>query len=42
MNQLKNTITLNNFYKLINKEELKNNILKIRYIIKKLNLIIIK
>lgn len=38
----KNTITINNFYKLIKKEELKNNILKIRNIIKNLNLIIIK
>lgn len=42
MNQLKNTITLNNFYKLINKKEINNNILKIRNIIKNLNLIIIK
>lgn len=42
MNKTKNTITLNNFYKLINKEELNNNILKIRSIIKKLNINLIK
>lgn len=38
----KNYITLNNFYKLITKEEIKKDILKIRNIIRKLNLIIIK
>lgn len=38
----KNTITLNNFYKLIKKEELKKDILKVRSIIKKLNINIIK
>lgn len=38
----KNYITINNFYKLISKEEIKKDILKIRTIIKNLNLIIIK
>lgn len=38
----KNYITLNNFYKLITKEEIKKDILKIRNIIRNLNLIIIK
>jgi hypothetical protein len=42
MNKAKNTITLNNFYKLITKEEIKKDILKVRNIIRKLNLIIIK
>ena len=37
-----NIIKLNNFYKLINKEEIQKNILKVRQIIKKLNIIIIK
>lgn len=38
----KNIITLNNFYKLINKEKIKKDILKIRNILKNLNLIIVK
>ena len=39
---MQNKITLNNFYKLINKKEINKNILQIRTIIKNLNLIIIK
>ena len=38
----KNYITINNFYKLITKEEIKKDILKVRRILKNLNLIIIK
>ena len=37
-----NTIKLNNFYKLINKEEIQKNILEIRRIIKKLNIRVIR
>ena len=37
-----NTIKLNNFYKLINKEEIQKNILEVRRIMKKLNIKIIK
>lgn len=37
-----NIIKLNNFYKLINKEEMQKNILEVRKIIKKLNIKIVK
>lgn len=37
-----NIIKLNNFYKLLNKEEIQKNILKVRKIIKKLNIKIVK
>lgn len=37
-----NTIKLNNFYKLISKEEIKKNIPEIRAIIKKLNIKVIR
>lgn len=37
-----NIIKLNNFYKLINKEEIQKNILEVRKIIKKLNIRVIR
>ena len=37
-----NIIKLNNFYKLINKEEIQKNILEVRKIIKKLNITVIR
>ena len=37
-----NIIKLNNFSKLLNKEEIQKNILKVRKIIKKLNIKIVK